>query len=125
PAAWTRPVPSERTAAAADPGAPPGAGGGAGRGAGHARVAAATLGRDHRRRRLRLVRGPPGHAGAGPGRVPAARPQVQDAEPGQGRDPVLAPVPERAARGPARAWLAGAVAGRGRGDPGRARGVLE
>jgi hypothetical protein len=30
-----------------------------------------------------------------------ARPQVQDAEPGQRRDPVLPPVPIRAARGPA------------------------
>jgi len=88
------------------------AGGGAGRGARHARSLRQRWAETTDGRRLRRLRGPPGHAGARPRRVPAARPQVQDAEPGQGRNPVLTPVPERAARGPAGAWLGGAVAGR-------------
>ena len=47
--------------------------------------------------RLRGLRGPPGHAGPRPSRVPAARSQVQDAEPGERGDPLLAAVPLRAA----------------------------
>ena len=43
-----------------------------------------------------------GYARARPGRVPAARTAVQDAQPGQGGDPGLAPVPRRTAGGAAR-----------------------
>jgi len=100
PAARTRPVPPQRTAAAADPGAPAGAGGGAGRGARHARVAAAALGRDHRRRRLRRLRGPPGHARARPGRVPAARPHGTRRRAWSRTKSCPRAGPERAARGP-------------------------
>ena len=61
------------------------------------------VGRDHGRRgpgRFQRLRDPPGHAGARPGRVPPARAQVPDAEPGKRGDPVLAPVPFRTRAGP-------------------------
>ena len=72
-AAGPGPVPPQRAAAAAHPGPPARPGRRAGRRARHRGLAAAALGRDHRRGRLPRVRGPAGHARPGPGRVPAAR----------------------------------------------------